>query len=113
MQERVKSCRKIKAKNSPILWMYGALARMEPEQTVGDLMDAHPTRPTVSLGYVGLYETVQALIGESNTTENGRKLCKEIMTYINDRINQWFAEGEFDENDLTTISGEEEFTIDD
>lgn len=113
MQERVKSCRKIKAKNSPILWMYGALARMEPEQTVGDLMDQHPTRPTVSLGYVGLYETVQALIGESNTTENGRKLCKEIMTYINNRINQWFTEGEFDENDLTTISGEEEFTIDD
>lgn len=113
MQERVKSCRKIKAKNSPILWMYGALARMEPEQTVGDLMDAHPTRPTVSLGYVGLYETVQALIGESNTTDNGRKLCKEIMTYINNRINQWFIEGEFDEKDLTTISGEEEFTIDD
>jgi len=112
MQERVKSCRKIKAKNSPILWMYGALARMDADQTVGDLMDAHPTRPTVSLGYVGLYETVQALIGESNTTENGRKLCKEIMTYINNRINQWFTEGEFDEKDLTTISGEEEFTID-
>lgn len=92
MQERVKSCRKIKAKNSPILWMYGALARMEPEQTVGDLMDAHPTRPTVSLGYVGLYETVQALIGESNTTENGRKLCKEIMQHLNDKLQQWKKE---------------------
>lgn len=113
MQERVKSCRKIKAKNSPILWMYGALARMEPEQTVGDLMDQYPTRPTVSLGYVGLYETVQALIGESNTTDEGRELSKEIMTYINNKTNQWFTEGEFDEEDLTTISGEEEFTIDD
>ena len=92
MQERVKSCRKIKAKNSPILWMYGALARMEPEQTVGDLMDAHPTRPTVSLGYVGLYETVQALIGESNTTENGRKICKEIMQHLNDKLQQWKKE---------------------
>ena len=92
MQERVKSCRKIKAKNSPILWMYGALARMEPEQTVGDLMDAHPTRPTVSLGYVGLYETVQALIGESNTTDNGRKLCKEIMQHLNDKLQQWKKE---------------------
>ena len=113
MQERVKSCRKIKAKNSPILWMYGALARMEPEQTVGDLMDQYPTRPTVSLGYVGLYETVQALIGESNTTDEGRELSKEIMTYINNKTNQWFTEGEFNEEDLTTISGEEEFTIDD
>ena len=92
MQERVKSCRKIKAKNSPILWMYGALSRMEPEQTVGDLMDAHPTRPTVSLGYVGLYETVQALIGESNTTENGRKICKEIMQHLNDKLQQWKKE---------------------
>jgi len=92
MQERVKSCRKIKAKNSPILWMYGALARMEPEQTVGDLMDAHPTRPTVSLGYVGLYETVQALICESNTTDNGRKLCKEIMQHLNDKLQQWKKE---------------------
>ena len=92
MQERVKSCRKIKAKNSPILWMHGALARMEPEQTVGDLMDAHPTRPTVSLGYVGLYETVQALIGESNTTENGRKICKEIMQHLNDKLQQWKKE---------------------
>jgi ribonucleoside-triphosphate reductase len=92
MQERVKSCRKIKAKNSPILWMYGALARMDAEQTVGDLMDAHPTRPTVSLGYVGLYETVEALIGESNTTENGRKLSKEIMKYLNDKLAQWKKE---------------------
>jgi len=92
MQERVKSCRKIKAKNSPILWMYGALARLEPEQTVGDLMDAHPTRPTVSLGYVGLYETVEALIGESNTTDNGRKLSKEIMKYLNDKLAQWKKE---------------------
>jgi ribonucleoside-triphosphate reductase len=92
MQERVKSCRKIKAKNSPILWMYGALARLEPEQTVGDLMDAHPTRPTVSLGYVGLYETVMALIGESNTTNNGRKLSKEIMKYLNDKLAQWKKE---------------------
>lgn len=112
MQERVKSCEKIKAKNSPILWMYGALARLEPEQTVGDLMEAHPNRPTVSLGYVGLYETVQALINESNTTDNGRKLCKEIMTYINNKIDQWFTEGEFNEGDLTTISNDEEFEID-
>ena len=33
-------------------------------------------------------------------------------SYINNRINQWFTEGEFDEKDLTTISGEEDFTID-
>ena len=92
MLERVKSCRSIKAKNSPILWMYGALARLDAEQTVGDLMDAHPTRCTVSLGYVGLYETCETLIGKSNTTEEGRKLSKEIMGYLNKKLAQWKAE---------------------
>ena len=113
MQERVKSCRKIKAKNSPILWMHGALARMSPEETVGELMDKYPTRPTVSLGYVGLYETVQALIGESNTTDNGRKLSKEIMQYMNDKLLQWNLEGEFDEKDIEIINDDEDFDLDD
>ena len=34
------------------------------------------------------------------------------MTYINNKIDQWFTEGEFNEGDLTTISNDEEFTID-
>lgn len=82
-------CKTIKAKNSPILWMHGGLSRMESEQTVGDLMDLYPQRPTISFGFVGLYETCEALINESNTSDNGRKLSIEILQFMNDKCNEW------------------------
>lgn len=92
LQIRIESCRNIKAKNSAILWQYGALARLKPEQTVGELMDMHPTRASISLGYVGLYETCRALIGESNTSEAGQKLSIEILQFMNDKCNKWKAD---------------------
>lgn len=89
LQERYKSCCSIKGKNSPILWQYGALARIGAEDTVGDLMKKYPQRASISLGYVGLFETCVALLGESNTTYNGRKLSKEILTYLNKKCDEW------------------------
>lgn len=89
LQYRYARCQEIKAMNSPILWQYGALARLQPTQTVGDLMNMYPRRATISLGYVGLYETCEALIGKSNTTDEGRKLSKDIMTYINKTCDKW------------------------
>lgn len=80
---------KIKAKNSEILWMYGALARMDSNETVGDLMKKYPQRASISLGYVGLFETCQALLNESNTTTKGRVLSKEILQHMNDKCNEW------------------------
>lgn len=82
-------CKTIKAKNSPILWMYGGLSRLESEQTVGELMDMYPQRPTISFGFVGLYETCQALINESNTTDNGRELSIKTLQFMNDKCNEW------------------------
>jgi len=84
--------RNIKAINSELLWMRGALARMNADETVGDLMDRYPKRATISVGYVGLYETCRALINESNTTENGRELSKRIMSFMNDTCKAWKAE---------------------
>ena len=89
LQERYKSCCSIKGKNSPILWQYGALARIGAEDTVGDLMKKYPQRASISLGYVGLFETCVALLGESNTTDNGRKLSKEILIYLNKKCDEW------------------------
>lgn len=89
LQERYKSCCSIKGKNSPILWQYGALARIGAEDTVGDLMKKYPQRASISLGYVGLFETCVALLGESNTMYNGRKLSKEILTYLNKKCDEW------------------------
>ena len=92
LQLRYKSCSEIKAKNSPILWQYGALARMKDNDTVGEFMKQHPLRASISLGYVGLYETCRALIGQSNTTDEGRKLSKEILQYMNNKCEEWKKE---------------------
>lgn len=92
LQLRYDSCSKIKGKNSAILWQYGALARMGAEDTVGDLMKKYPQRASMSLGYVGLYETCRALIGESNTTELEQEISKKILTYLNAVCDEWKAE---------------------
>lgn len=89
---RYKHCSEIKAKNSAILWMHGALARLSAEETVGELMERYPQRASISLGYVGLFETCQALIGQSNTTKEGQMLSIEILNYLNNRLNEWKAE---------------------
>ena len=87
---RYDSVRKIKAKNSPILWMHGALYRNnDPELTVGEIMDKYPARPSISVGYVGLFEACIALIDMSNTTDKGKNLSKEILTHINNKIGEW------------------------
>lgn len=92
LQLRYKRCQEIKAKNSPILWQYGALARMSEEETVGELMEKYPQRASISLGYVGLYEVCETLIKQSNTTEEGRQLSKEILTYMNKKCEEWKKE---------------------
>lgn len=86
---RYNRCREIKAKNSAILWQYGALARLAPDETVGDLMDKYPERASISVGFVGLYEVCRAVIGESNTSEAGRKFAKEVLTHMNRRTEEW------------------------
>ena len=103
LDERLQLCREalwtrhesvasIKGKNSAILWMHGALARIGAEDTVGDYMKQHPKRASISLGFVGLYETCRALIGESNTTKDGRKLSLEILEYMNKKCAEWKEE---------------------
>lgn len=91
---RYERCSKIKAKNSAILWEHGGLARMSPDETVGELMDKYPQRASISLGYVGLYETCEALINESNTTKKGQKLSVDILTYMNNKCDNWKKEGD-------------------
>lgn len=93
LQLRYDSVSKIKGKNSAILWMHGALARIGAEDTVGDLMKKYPQRASMSLGFVGLYETCRTLIGESNTSERGQALSVEILTFLNNKCEEWKKEG--------------------
>lgn len=89
---RTNRVKQIKAKNVPIHLMYGAIARMSSNETIADWIEKHPTLMSTSFGYIGLYETCIALIGKSNSTEEGQKLSMEILQHINDLIGKWGEE---------------------
>lgn len=90
---RWESVRNIKAKNSPILWQHGALARLNDNDTVGDWLAKHDIAyASISLGYVGLYETCVALTGESNTTSYGQETSLKILEHLSNRCEEWKAE---------------------
>ena len=89
LQEHHKSIKKIRAENAPILWMDGGLARLNPQDNLDSMLEENVDYTTISLGYVGLYETCMCLIGKSNTTKEGIKLSKEIMKYMNDKCAEW------------------------
>lgn len=92
LKTRNESLKKVKAENAPMLWRFAYLEK-KPNESISDYLTAkNGGYSTISLGYVGLYETVQALIGESNTTENGSKLAYEILEYLNKKLAQWKEE---------------------
>lgn len=91
LKTRHERVRQIRAENAPLLWMYGALSRLEAKEDLSPMLD-DVEYTTISYGYVGLYETCMALIGESNTTEKGRELSKKILNFINNLLTKWKKE---------------------
>ena len=71
---------------APILWQHGALARLEPGETIDKLL--HNGYSTISLGYAGLYECVKYMTSESHTDENGKEFGLKIMQFMNGKCNQ-------------------------
>lgn len=92
LHTRHESICKIIAKNSPILWQHGALYRLNANDRIEDLIKKHPQRPSISLGFAGLCETCWALINKSNTSDEGQKLCCDILTHINNKLDLWKKE---------------------
>lgn len=72
---------------APILWQYGALARLKKGEKIDKLL--HGGYSTLSLGYAGLWETVYKLIGKKLTEPEGEKLGLEILKALNDACNKW------------------------
>lgn len=72
---------------APILWQFGALARLKPGEKIDPLL--HGGYSTISLGYAGLWESVYALIGKKLTTPEGKKLGLEIMKKLNEYTKKW------------------------
>lgn len=72
---------------SPLHWQYGAIARLPKDATIDSLLQGGYA--SISLGYAGLYECVQALLGESHTSKDGKVLAEYILTFMNDQIKDW------------------------
>ena len=72
---------------APILWQYGALARLAPGEPIDKLL--HGGYSTISLGYAGLWETVYYLIGKKLTEPEGKELGLEIMRKLNEYTKKW------------------------
>lgn len=80
---------------APILWRYGALARLDKGETIDKLL--HNGYSTLSLGYAGLYECVKYMTGNSHTDgDKGEKFGLEVMQALNDKCNRWKNEENID-----------------
>ena len=79
---------------APILWQYGALARLEKGETIDKLL--YGGYSTISLGYAGLYECVKFMTGESHTDPDATPFALSVMQHMNDKCAEWKAEHDID-----------------
>ena len=79
---------------APILWQYGALARLKKGEKIDKLL--HGGYSTLSRGYAGLWECVYSLIGKKLTEKEGKELGLEIMQKLNDYCAKWKKEENID-----------------
>ncbi|MDY2776818.1 MAG: anaerobic ribonucleoside-triphosphate reductase, partial [Collinsella sp.] len=79
---------------APILWQYGALARLEKGETIDKLL--YGGYSTISLGYAGLYECVKYMTGASHTDPQGTPFAMQVMQHMNDKCAEWKAAEDID-----------------
>ena len=79
---------------APILWQYGALARLEKGETIDKLLFGGYS--TISLGYAGLYECVKYMTGKSHTDEEAKPFALAVMQKMNDKCKAWKAKENID-----------------
>ena len=72
---------------APILWQYGALARLKKGETIDKLL--YNGYSTISLGYAGLYECVKYMTGKSHTDPSATPFALSIMQKMNDKCKEW------------------------
>ena len=79
---------------APILWQYGALARLKKGEPIDKLL--YGGYSTISLGYAGLYECVKYMTGKSHTDPAATPFALSVMQYLNDACKKWKAEHNID-----------------
>ena len=72
---------------APILWQYGALARLKKGEPIDKLLVGGYS--TISLGYAGLYECVKYMTGKSHTDAEATPFALQVMQHMNDKCNEW------------------------
>ena len=72
---------------APILWQYGALARLKKGEKIDKLLFGGYS--TISLGYAGLYECVKYMTGKSHTDAGAKTFALSVMQHMNDKCNEW------------------------
>lgn len=87
---RHKSLEGIVSDVSPIHWQYGAIARLEKGEKIDKLL--HNGYSTLSLGYIGLYETTYVMKGCSHTTPEGKEFALRVMDKMKDTAAKWKEE---------------------
>lgn len=85
---RHNSLKGTKSDVAPILWQYGAYARLKPEETIDKLL--YDNYSTISLGYAGLYECVKYMTDHSHTDNGkGKEFGIQVMQYLTDACTRW------------------------
>ena len=79
---------------APILWQYGALARLEKGEPIDKLL--YGGYSTISLGYAGLYECVKYMTGRSHTDAEAKPFALKVMQHMNDACKAWKEEHNID-----------------
>ena len=79
---------------APILWQYGALARLKKGEPIDKLLFGGYS--TISLGYAGLYECVKYMTGKSHTDPVATPFALDVMRHMNDACKKWKAEHNID-----------------
>lgn len=74
---------------APILWQYGAIARLKKGETIDKLL--YNGYSTISLGYAGLCEMCYRMVGKSHTADEGRDFALKVMQRLNDKCAEWKA----------------------
>jgi ribonucleoside-triphosphate reductase len=95
LQIRHKRLSKVTSDVAPILWQYGAHARLKKGESIEPLL--HGGYSTISLGYAGLYECVKYMTGHSHTDGGeGKEFGLKVMQLLNDKCKEWKAQEDID-----------------
>jgi len=84
---RHESLKGVVSDTSPIHWQYGAIARLGKGEVIDELLEGGYS--SISLGYIGIYETTKLMKGVSHTDPNGQEFALRVMNFLNNKTKEW------------------------